>query len=354
MNLNKIGWNSNFADEYKKIESNWKGEQIYPARIAVVYQNIYQLFTKQGVMPGQISGKMRFQEQFPVIGDWVAVRMINQNSEAIIERIIPRKSKFSRQAAGSKLKEQIIVANLDFVFIVSSLNQDFNLRRLERYLTIAWDSGASPVIVLTKADISNNISEMVSQVEDIAFGVNIHVVSSFTGKGLSELGQYFKAGRTIALLGSSGVGKSTLINKLVPNANLRVNNIREDDAKGRHTTTNREMISLPEGGVIIDTPGMREIQLWQDNNDQSSVFPKITKLAQACKFNDCQHDSEPGCMVKKAIEAGRLSEDRLESYRKLARELKYMEIKAERGANAVEKYKMFEVMQVEDKSYRIY
>ncbi|OCL27799.1 ribosome small subunit-dependent GTPase A [Orenia metallireducens] len=334
MNLIDLGWNKNFESEFNQF--NDKG-RYQVARVAVEYKGIYKLYTEHGEVLGEITGKMRYNEEFPAVGDWVVVSLQGLEERAVIYHILPRKSKFSRNMAGTKNGEQIVAANIDTVFIVTSLNQDFNLRRIERYLTIAWDSGANPVVILSKADLCEDIREKKSQVESVAFGVPIHVISSIDNQGIDGLRQYLQKGKTVALLGSSGVGKSTLINNLLGKDKMKVNEIREDDGKGKHTTTHRELILLEEGGVIIDTPGMREIQLWDNSEGLKGSFSDIEELARSCKFNNCQHDSEPGCAVKKAIEQGELPEERLESYRKLERELLYIERKRKYGAERAAK-----------------
>ena len=328
MNLIDLGWNQNFEDKLKQIN---RQENFQIARVAVEYKGMYKLYTETGEVLAEITGKMRYNNQFPAVGDWVLIDLQDNSERAIIHNILPRKSKFSRKVAGENTKEQIVAANIDTVFIVTSLNQDFNLRRLERYLTIAWDSGAKPVIVLSKADLCDDAQAKKTEVETIAFGVPIHIVSSLTGKGLNELEEYLKTGYTAALLGSSGVGKSTIINQLLGQEKMEVNEIRINDGRGKHTTTHRELIVLEDGGIVIDTPGMREIQLWDGNEGIKESFEDIEALAQNCKFNDCQHDSEPGCAVKKAIEQGELPEKRLESYRKLERELLFIERKKKYG-----------------------
>ncbi|WP_041606516.1 ribosome small subunit-dependent GTPase A [Halothermothrix orenii] len=336
MNLVDLGWNQDFESKFNQINNK---ENYQVARVAVEYKGIYKLYTEAGEVLGEITGKMRYNNKFPVVGDWVIADLQSGGKRAIIHDILPRKSKFSRNRAGSKTQEQIVASNIDTIFIVTSLNQDFNLRRIERYLTIAWDSGANPVVILNKADLCDEIEVRKSEVESIAFGVPIYVIAALENEGVDQLKRYFKRGETVALLGSSGVGKSTLINSLLGKEKMKVNNVREDDGKGRHTTTRREMILLDEGGIIIDTPGMREIQLWDVSEGIGNSFSDIEKLAQDCYFNDCQHESEPKCAVKKAIEEGIITEERFNSYKKLQRERKYIEIKKERGANAMEKYK---------------
>ena len=341
MNLIDLGWNQDFADKLARLEIK-EGFKI--ARVAVEYKGIYKLYTEGGEVLAEITGKMRYNNQFPAVGDWVVIDLLDNGERAIIHKILPRKSKFSRKVAGGDIKEQVVAANIDTVFIVTSLNQDFNLRRLERYLTLAWNSGARPVIILSKADLMEKPESKEAEVGTVAPGVPVHIVSSVTGRGLAELKQYLNRGKTTALLGSSGVGKSTIINQLMGSNKMEVKEIRVSDGRGRHTTTHRELILLEGGGVVIDNPGMREIQLWDDSEGFDESFDDIKALADNCKFNDCQHETEPGCAVKEAIAAGELTEKRLESYRKLKRELLYMERKRKYGSEHANKLKIQELM----------
>jgi len=341
LNLIDLGWNQDFKDKLMQIN---KQENFQIARVAIEYKGMYKLYTEAGEVLAEITGKMRYNNKFPAVGDWVVIDLQDNGERAIIHGILPRKSKFSRKVAGDNTEEQIVAANIDTVFIVTSLNQDFNLRRLERYLTIAWDSGAKPVIVLSKADLCADTQAKKREVESVAFGVPIHIVSSLSGEGLDQLEEYLETGHTAALLGSSGVGKSTIINQLMGSEIMAVNEIRVSDGRGKHTTTHRELIVLETGGIVIDTPGMREIQLWDGSEGIKESFEDIESLAKKCKFNDCQHDSEPGCAVKKAINEGELPEKRLESYHKLKRELLYMERKRKYGAEYANKLKYKELM----------
>ncbi|WP_027339810.1 ribosome small subunit-dependent GTPase A [Halonatronum saccharophilum] len=333
MNLIKLGWN----DDYLK-DIDREGYKI--ARVAIKYRDIYKVYSEEGEILAETTGKMRYNEAFPAVGDWVLVSINEGDERAIIHSILPRKSKVSRKVAGNTTYEQVVASNLDTIFIVSSLNQDFNLRRIERYLTIVWESGANPVIVLSKADLCPDVDSKIMEVEGVAFGVPVHPISSLTDEGIGDLSQYLQEGETVALIGSSGVGKSTLVNKLIGEERLKVQDIREDDDKGKHTTTHRELIPLKEGGVIIDTPGMREIQLWDGGEGLKDTFGDIEELASRCHFNDCNHDSEPKCAVKRAIEEGELPQERLKSYRKLQRELEYIELKKKYGSEGASRIKL--------------
>jgi len=333
MNLVKLGWNERLQHAFaESAQAVW-----VPARIFSVVRGLYQLMTEAGELTGSISGSYRNNAktttELPAVGDWVAVEPRSTQGDATIHLLLPRHSKFSRKAAGVTMQEQVIAANIDTVFIVSGLDQNFNLRRIERYLTLTWNSGAQPVIILNKADIvldAIELQKMVAQCETIAIGVPVHPVSAITGKGFMELQQYLGEGNTIALLGSSGVGKSTLLNMLLGRNEQRTTVTREGDSKGRHTTTRRQLFILPSGAMIIDTPGMRELQLWVEDESESALaasFSDIEALAVNCYFKDCTHTSEPNCAVKKAVESGELAPERLTSYKKMLRELKYFELK---------------------------
>lgn len=276
-------------------------------------------------LTGEVSGKFRFSAtspaSFPAVGDYVMVdRESDSAGNGIIHELLPRKSLLARKAAGNEKITQIIAANIDYIFICMSLNNDFNLRRIERYLAIAWDSGAVPLIVLTKADLADNLSEKLQEVEEIAPGVDVIITSMENDDDHLQVLKYIKEGKTGAFVGSSGVGKSTLINKVLGKDIIKTSEIRSDD-KGRHTTTRRDLFILPNGGAVIDTPGMRELGI--DQADLSRSFEDIEALATECRFKDCSHKSEPGCVLRKGIEDGTISEERLESYLKLKKEAGY-------------------------------
>jgi ribosome biogenesis GTPase len=276
------------------------------------------VLTERGELRVRLAGRLRHEAasaaDLPVVGDWVALR------DGMIHAVLPRRSAFTRKAAWSPTEAQVLAANLDTVFVVSGLDGDFNLRRLERYLTLAWESGATPALVLTKADLCEDVGGALLEAEQVALGVPAHVVSNVTGEGLDELEPYLGPAKTVALLGSSGVGKSTLANRLL-GAELQATEEIAEDGRGRHTTTSRQLLRLPGGALLVDTPGLREIQLWDADEGIEEAFADVDELAAGCRFNDCAHRREPGCAVQAAIDQGRLPRERLQSYRALQREL---------------------------------
>jgi ribosome biogenesis GTPase len=337
MNLDQYGWDGFFAAEFQQ----YSQAGLIPGRVFIEHKQLYRIYTEYGETLGEASGKFRHGvqrvHQYPAVGDWVAIQPLPGGERAIIHGVLPRKSKISRKVAWQETEEQILAANLDVVFIMASANRDFNLRRLERYLTLVWESGANPVVILSKADLCADIPEKLAAVDSMSFGVPAHAVSAYTRSGLNELAEYLSPGTTVAVLGSSGVGKSTLINYLAGSELLEAGSIRQADDRGRHTTTYRQLVCLPSGGMIIDTPGMRELSLWADEASVRETFEDIGALAGQCRFRDCSHHQEPGCAVRLAAESGRIEPGRLENFHKLQKELRYLEARQNQRTRLEEK-----------------
>ena len=327
--LHELGWN----DELERHMEPHRAAGFVPGRVAVQHRGGYVVYTEAGQTTARLPGRMRHADvDLPAAGDWLALRDLPNEPGAIIEALLPRAGKFSRSEAGPVTREQVVAANVDVAFLVAAMNKDLNPRRLERYITTAWSGGASPVIVLTKPDLCDDVAGALAEVETVALGIPVHVVNGLTGDGVDELRSYLAGNKTAALLGSSGAGKSTLLNHLAGLEVQPVQDIRHD-GKGRHTTTVRHLFPIPGGGLVLDTPGMRELQLWADDGvDQT--FTDVAELGGGCHFDDCTHEHEPGCAVTAALEDGRLSPERLASYRKLQRELRHLRLKQDRRAAA--------------------
>ena len=292
-----------------------------PARVTAVHKERYEIVCCHGTTHARLKTKEYYVDQadFPTVGDFVMINYID-NGDSQILATLPRHSCFSRREPGPIPREQAVAANFDYVFILQSLNLDFNPKRLERYLTLAWQSGATPVILLTKADLVEDYWPYLTRVEQVAAGANTHIISAHTGYGLNRLNAYLQPGKTVVFLGSSGVGKSSLVNALAGTEIMAVNTIRQQDSKGRHTTTHRQLISLSSGAMIIDTPGMRELGMWEISEGLENAFSDVEQYLGRCRFSNCRHDKEPGCAIKAAILSGELDLSRWESYQKLQEE----------------------------------
>jgi ribosome biogenesis GTPase / thiamine phosphate phosphatase len=324
--LETLGWNSFFEAGFQPFAKS--GYSV--GRVTEAHKNLYRVSSENGEIMAKMSGRMRHDNvaggDFPAAGDWVAFASGQGDANATIHAILPRFGKFSRKVAGAATREQVLAANVDTAFLVTAVNNDFNIRRMERYLAVAWESGANPVIVLNKADLVSEdaIADKVAEAKTAAIDVPVYAVSALTGKGLQDIEACLAPGKTAVFLGSSGVGKSALINYLFGAQTQKTNTVREGDDRGRHTTVFQKLIILPDDrGMVIDTPGLRELQLWDGEEGLGSVFKDIELLAANCRFRDCSHENEPGCAVKEAVSAGALDSSRFESYRNLRQESAY-------------------------------
>jgi len=339
LNKEQFGWKSIFEESFLP----YKEQGLEVGRVTLEHKRMYRILTENGELLGEVTGKLRYEagcrSDYPAVGDWVVISPRWNEEKASIHAILPRFSKFSRKEAGLVTEEQIVATNVDTVFLVNALNRDLNVRRIERYLIMAWESGSNPVIILSKADLCEDIEAKIQEVVSVAFGIPVHVISVVDGRGMNELSSYVIDGKTVALLGSSGAGKSTLTNYLVGEDKQLVQEIREGDDRGRHTTTNRELIVLPTGGILIDTPGMRELQLWEADVSLGQSFQDIEELALHCQFRDCSHQKEPNCAVREAIRDCLLDQKRFDNFIKLQKELAYLDRKADKKAQLAEKEK---------------
>ncbi|MFP6583712.1 MAG: ribosome small subunit-dependent GTPase A [Candidatus Hydrogenedentota bacterium] len=333
--LEKLGWSDAFEKKFRDAAATIT--DAIPARIVREDRGLYRAIAAGQNTPAEITGAYRHDhvrsEDFPAVGDWVVANQIHGEEKLRIHALLPRRTAFSRTAAGTTSEKQVVAANVDTVFIVMGLDGDFNVRRVERYVSLAYESGAQPVIVLNKSDLAESPAQRKSETEDVAMGVPVYLVASLSGEGIEALRPFVSVGQTVACLGSSGAGKSTLINALLGEDTMATGAIREDDSRGRHTTTHRQLLRLPGGGSLIDTPGMRELQLTGDEGGLDSAFKDVETLAENCAFRDCTHGNEPGCAIRMALDSGELDPARYRSYEKLQRELDYAQRRQSESLN---------------------
>lgn len=335
MHINKLGWNDYFENQFQV----YNDQGLIPARVITQQSNNYVLYHEGEYINAELSGKFLYnayqKKDYPAVGDWVAVKVHQSYDKAIIQALLERKSYLARKlpisggrkivngmVSGGSTEEQVIASNIDTVFIVVGLDDNFNIQRIERYLTITYNSGASPVIILNKIDICDCLDECIEEMKKITRAVPIHPISVVTDQGMEVFDQYLDSNQTVTFVGSSGVGKSTIINSLIGEELQATKSVSQATGKGKHTTTHRELFFRSAGGMVIDTPGIREVQLWSDEKALGESFDEIKSLELNCKFRDCKHDTEPGCAIKQAIEDGVLSEERFESYKKQLDELR--------------------------------
>ncbi len=337
LNLEDLGWNSYFQDHYVRHQN----DNLVPARVSFQSRGIYRLISAQGEFWAEIAGTLRNEAlspaNLPTCGDWVLADNPMGRGRTVIRLLLPRRTAFFRKQAGMTLNSQLVAANIDTVCLVSGLDSDFNPRRIERYLVIAWESGASPVIVLNKADACIEAPARAAEAMSLAPGVPVLAVSAMDGRGMEDILSYAGRGQTLALLGSSGVGKSSIVNRLLGKSVQEVREADPDTGRGVHTTSARQLFLLPSGGLLMDTPGMRELQIWSVDAGLDATFEDIKALAEGCRFSDCSHQTEPGCRVRASVEQGELDARRLDNYFKLCRETRYVEQKSSHSASWVEK-----------------
>lgn len=337
IDLTTYGWDDAWAAAF----APYAADGLIPARVAIEFNHLLRVVTADGELTAQHAGRLlheaRGRHAMAAVGDWVAVRRTERERTGTIEAILPRRSHFSRKAAGDLTEQQVVAANIDVVFLVMGLDRDYNPRRLERYLVLARESGARPHVLLAKADLVDSVAEPLEECRVTAPGAEVTAVSVRDGRGLDTVREALPPGQTGALLGSSGAGKSTLINHLLGHDLLATGQVRPSDQRGRHTTRHRQLVRLPWGGLLIDTPGMRELQLWTAPEAPQASFDDIDALATGCHFTNCRHDSEPRCAVRAAVEDGRLAPARLESFHKLQAEARSLELRQDVRGRIVER-----------------
>ncbi len=334
--LELLGWNSFFEAHFHEFAASG----LCAGRVALEHRGLYRVWTIYGDFSAEVSGGLRHEAEgrgdLPATGDWVALTLRRQERAATIYAVLPRRTQFVRKVAGRTTEEQIVAANVDTVFLVAALDDTYNPRRIERYLVAAWESGAAPVILLTKSDLSEDVAAARQEIERLSYGTPVHAISVPARSGLGELDVYLKPGCTLALLGPSGAGKSTLVNYWLGAERQKTQAVR-GDGRGRHTTTHRELILLPSGALVLDTPGMRELQLWDSEEGLELAFSDMEEFARSCRFRDCRHEEEPGCGVRQALSDGKLDPSRYENYLKMRRELDFLELRQQYGAKRAEK-----------------
>jgi ribosome biogenesis GTPase / thiamine phosphate phosphatase len=337
VSLFRWGWNSYFEAMWSEADR----ADVVPARVVSQQRNCWRVAGTFGECWAEATGKLRREAEegadWPAAGDWLAVEWRGSSDVAAVRTVLPRQNRFTRKAAGKKVEEQVIAANVDTALVVSALDADFNPRRVERYIAQCWDPGVRPVLLLNKADACENAKGKAAEIERVALGAEVYVVSARTGEGMVEVELLLKPGQTFVMLGSSGVGKSTLTNWLLGQSLQKVNEVRASDARGRHTTTTRELFALPCGALLIDTPGLRELHLWNAHEGLAQAFAEIERLAARCRFKDCRHETEPGCAVQAAVQAGTLDAARFENRKKLLREQEFLRRKVNPAARSEEK-----------------
>ncbi|SPE35504.1 putative ribosome biogenesis GTPase RsgA 2 [Candidatus Sulfopaludibacter sp. SbA6] len=353
MHLESLGADSAIFGAFQ----TYAAQGLILGRVATAQRDQYRLYTEIAELPAEPSGALWYRApdraSMPVVGDWVAARMV-ASEQAIVEAVLPRRSCFSRRAAGRREEEQPLAANIDLVFLVCGLDGDFNLRRIERYLTLAAESGASPVVVLNKADVCDHLPARLAETAAVAGGAPVVPLSARQGDGLDSLTAFLAPGRTVALLGSSGVGKSTIVNLLLGEERLRTAEVRSPDSRGRHTTTHRELVPLAQGGALIDTPGMRELQLWAGQESVGRAFEEIAEIGANCRYRDCSHSGEQGCAVAQALDDGSITRERWESYRKLLGEARRHEQMTDRLAAQEQKRKLKAMHRAQKEHYKFH